>query len=226
MAEISRRTLLEGIGAAALAALTPSALQAALPVPPLDIEGWFGAELMANIRRVYELGKINVPEEYAGRPPLLTEDDRFNISAPFRYALAKLLNDGPDILCPDEPGLHRHYESVLRKFGKNAGVPVYGFIGELYLQPGGRVILLTRDKWTLCCARRHWPIDPFGAYQWLGWEDRKGLIVPIVPAVPRPPDMPVPRGRAPTLDEIFSGHFDCAALGLPGTFASGSGIPR
>jgi hypothetical protein len=69
--------------------------------------------------------------------------------------------------------------------------------------PHRRVMLLTRDFWTMNLYRNRSPIGPFRAYAYLGYEDR-GLMVPSGAAPPRPEDIPVPHGRARTIEEMLA----------------------
>lgn len=211
MASVTRRTVVQAAGVTAAAALTPTlvsltspatATPASLAEPLLDIEAWFGPKTMAHVKQVYEMALVNIPDEYAGRPPLLTDDGRFNLSPEFRCALASLINDGKDVLTPDEPGMHRHYKSVLRKIARDAGVPMYGFIGELAVPPHTRMILLSRDEWIWHSAKKKWPVPPFRAYQWLSYEEEQGLIVPSGNAPARFPDLkPPPSERALSFEQ-------------------------
>jgi len=157
---------------------------------------------MAHVKQAYEMALVNIPDDYVGRPPLLTADGRFNLSPAFRGALASLIDDGKDILTPDEPGMHRHYKSVLRKVARDAGVPMYGFIGELAAPPHTRMILLSRDEWIWHSAKKKWPIPPFRAYQSLSYGEEQGLIVPSGNAPARFPDLkPPPSERALSFEQ-------------------------
>jgi hypothetical protein len=177
--------------AAAMLAISPVAMAAPSPPPPLDIEALFPPNVMKRVR---------LSLAYASE--LFTEDERFNISPEFRYALAKLLIDGEDVLCPAEPENHQACASILSAFGKFLGPIVHGYVGELAEPPYPRMMLLTRDWWVMDLARGGYVITPFRAYHELGFSETETKR-PTRAAPPRPGNLPPPVGRYISMQELY-----------------------
>ncbi|MGP9812936.1 hypothetical protein ACTZWT_15625 [Rhodopseudomonas sp. NSM] len=202
MPGLIRTTAPENRRAAALFAASTSELGAALPPPPLDIEAIFPAEVMRRLRHRWSGAKAT-DAEWSHAPQLFTEDDRFNLSPSFRYALAKLLNDGEDVLCPAEPERHHDYALLLSAFGSCLGPVIHGYVGELAEPPHPLVVLLTRDWWVMDLARKEYVIGPLRSYQMLGPSGAAlSLMRPVRAAPSRPANLPAPVGRYISMQEL------------------------
>ncbi|MGO3933086.1 hypothetical protein [Rhodopseudomonas pseudopalustris] len=201
MPGLTRTTAPENWETAALFAASTSELGAALPPPPLDIEAIFPADVMRRLRLGW-IGAKATDADWGHAPQLFTEDDRFNLSPSFRYALAKLLNDGEDALCPAEPEHHQTYALLLAAFGRFLGPVVQGYVGELAKPPHPIVLLLTRDWWVMDLARKEFVIEPLRSYQMLGPSGALSLMRPVRAAPSRPANLPAPVGRYISMQEL------------------------
>jgi len=198
---LTGRTAPDQCKAAALFTASTPELGAGLPPPPLDIEAIFPAEVMRRLRHRWSGAKAT-DAEWSHAPKLFTEDDRFNLSPSFRYALAKLLSNGEDALCPAEPENHHTYALILSAFGRFLGPVVQGYVGELAEPPHPLVLLLTRDWWVMDLARKEYVIGPLRSYQMLGPSGALSLMRPVRAAPSRPANLPAPVGRYISMQEL------------------------
>ncbi|MBB5048521.1 hypothetical protein HNR60_003288 [Rhodopseudomonas rhenobacensis] len=163
--EFSRRALIQSTVAVAATAALPGSTSAT-PPPALDLEAFFGPEAMALIRARYRDGHycqgVGDPRHVPG---FITADGRFGMSTPARYALAKFLTDGQDVIfsCPkeainrDQLALH-----LFRKHVCQLPYPLYSLYGPLRAPPHDDAIMLTKEE-HLYWAR----VNPEGVPQFL-----------------------------------------------------------
>lgn len=133
--EVSRRELMKASMALGAAALLP--LSTTKPTPALDLEELFAGYPMSKVLLGIRSGSY-LSSGGALIAKFLTEDGRFNITAPLRLAFAQILADGKDIIF--DVG-ESHEEALLRDamvihLFRRFGVPGFMRYGEVDFEPG------------------------------------------------------------------------------------------
>jgi hypothetical protein len=188
------------MSAATLLALSPVQISAQLPPPPLDVEAVFPTDIFENMRSRWKDGKYATGVTWDEAPGMFTPDGRFGLSPTFRYAMARVLNDGDDMICPVEPERHAMYSIVVWTFGKYLGGHLVCLEGELSEPPHNHALLLTRDGYIMDLARGGYIIEPFRAYRYMG--SNQPMKIPTEMPPPRTPERPKQEGRYISYQEM------------------------
>jgi hypothetical protein len=89
---LSRRTMLEGLGSALVTAFAPAPVLAALPSPMRSLEEILGPKRMERVRQVW-----CSPEWIALRGEVLDRNNRFQMDDAYRRGLTAILNGAPAV---------------------------------------------------------------------------------------------------------------------------------
>lgn len=100
MPELSRRTVVEGLGTLTVASIAPVGVGVAAAHPLPELEDFFGEQRMAALRRMYRDGAEALADEWITEDALFTPDERFRLSAESRDGLTIYLRERSPVAIP------------------------------------------------------------------------------------------------------------------------------